>query len=659
VVDKLTLGAPGVYQLPLTPLAELGGVRMDVAAFLGVAPRGPARLPARDPGRRPALRSVPVAVESWDDYRRLYGSFEGPGLLPYAVASFFEQGGARAYIVRIVHAYQDHRRDLLGVARAPLGGLVRDGGGSVHLRARNEGTWGNALRAAVAFEARPLLFESASIFEIVLDAVASAAQGSLLRLTDSSGVQTLRFVSNVRTRPRLDRWGQERVLTLEAGLAAVPVRAETVLASLEVEDGDPRMARSEHHQALGLSPDHPRWLAAVLEEESSLLRPAQAWADLAVRPLDASLRPGVSGPFRKGQDRFADITPEDLFDAGWTLGDEQPGDGVQSLAELHDLSLLVVPDLYSPGPLLPAEPILDPGSLAGPTFEPCVVVPPGPAQAAAVPDLEGLRLDPELPGDLALITAYQQRLVRFAQDLQSFVVLLDVPPKLAQRDVLRWRASFDADFAAAYHPWLKVSRPADDRTGLVAVNPSAAACGIIARREHLLGVPFGPANELAAGVVEVDRRVPPADHDELHQSGLNVYLHERDGIRLTAARTLSRDPAYRQLSVRRLVSMLRRVLEQQTQWMVFEPNNQPLRADVANLLSSYLRELYLAGAFTGATEDEAFFVRCDETLNPPAVVDAGELVAEVGVAPAEPLEFIVLRVRRDADGSIRVEGRNA
>jgi uncharacterized protein len=659
VIDRLTLGAPGVYQLPLAPLAELTGVRMDVAAFVGVAPRGPARQPARDPGRRATLRSVPVAVESWDDYRRLYGSFEGPGLLPYAVASFFEQGGARAYIVRIVHAYQDRRRDPLGVARARLGGLVRDGGGCVHLRARSEGTWGNAVRAAVAFEARPLLFESASVSELVLDAAVAVAQGSLLRLTDSAGVQTLRFVSGVRTRARQDTWGRQRVLTLEAGLPAVPVRAETVLANLDVDDRDPRIARSEQHQGLGLSPDHPRWLAAVLEEESSLLRPARAWADLAIRPLDPTLLPGISFPFRKGKDRFADITPEDLFDASWTLGDEQPGDGVQTLAELDDLSLLVVPDLYSPGPLLPVEPILDPGSLAGPTFEPCVVVPPGPPQVAAVPDLEGLRLDPELPGDLALITSYQQRLVRLAQDLQSFVVLLDVPPRLARRDILRWRASFAADFAAAYHPWLKVSHPGDDRTGLVAVNPSAAACGIIARREHLLGVPFGPANELATGVVDVDRRVPAADHDELHQSGVNVYLGERDGIRLTAARTLSRDLAYRQLSVRRLVTMLRRVLEQQTQWMVFEPNNQPLRTDVGNLLSSYLRELYLAGAFTGATESEAYFVRCDEALNPPAVVDAGELVAEVGVAPAEPLEFIVLRVRRDADGSIRVEGGNA
>ena len=150
-------------------------------------------------------------------------------------------------------------------------------------------------------------------------------------------------------------------------------------------------------------------------------------------------------------------------------------------------------------------------------------------------------------------------------------------------------------------------------------------------------------------------RVSPARHDELHPQGVNVYLHERDGIRLTAARTLSRDPAWRQLSVRRLVTMLHRALEQQMQWAVFEPNTPSLRADIRHLLENFLRRLARANAFAGATDDQSFFVRCDESLNPPAVVDLGQLIVEVGVAPAEPLEFIVLRIERDGDGTLTVE----
>ncbi|MDQ6830708.1 MAG: hypothetical protein M3081_17750, partial [Gemmatimonadota bacterium] len=107
------LGAPGLYWLPPHPIRALTGERMDVCAFVGVAPRGPARVPLFGASWAPGTceegatgtRSVPVAVESWDEYVRTFGAFEGPGLLPYAVASFFENGGARAYIVRIVHEY--------------------------------------------------------------------------------------------------------------------------------------------------------------------------------------------------------------------------------------------------------------------------------------------------------------------------------------------------------------------------------------------------------------------------------------------------------------------------------------------------------------------------------------------------------------------------
>jgi phage tail sheath protein FI len=74
------------------------------------------------------------------------------------------------------------------------------------------------------------------------------------------------------------------------------------------------------------------------------------------------------------------------------------------------------------------------------------------------------------------------------------------------------------------------------------------------------------------------------------------------------------------------------------------------------MISAYLGELFRLNAFTGANESEAFFVRCDEVLNPPRIADAGQLLCEVGVAPAEPLEFIVLRIERGADGAIRVEG---
>jgi phage tail sheath protein FI len=101
--------------------------------------------------------------------------------------------------------------------------------------------------------------------------------------------------------------------------------------------------------------------------------------------------------------------------------------------------------------------------------------------------------------------------------------------------------------------------------------------------------------------------------------------------------------------------MLRRVLEQQLQWMVFEPNDHALRASIRHMLEGFLGQLYRARALAGVSEPEAFFVRCDEGNNPQRVVDAGQLIVEVGVAPAEPLVFIVLRFSRDGNGNLLVE----
>jgi len=335
-------------------------------------------------------------------------------------------------------------------------------------------------------------------------------------------------------------------------------------------------------------------------------------------------------------------------------GDERPGRGAHSLAEIPDVSLVVAPDLYAPGPLAPVEPIVDPRIFAGAQFAECIEPPPGATQAQPADDLYGLRLDPVQ--DLDTIAALQRRLADLAEELRSFIVLLDVPPGLSQRKILAWRGRFTSAWCAGYHPWVNMAPADDPRHRPVAVNPAAVAAGIIARREIELGVAYGPANVLAAGAVSVEDRVSPPRHAELHQHAINVFLSEPEGIRLTAGRTLALDQTWRQLNVRRLVTLIRRVLDRQMQWAVFEPNDRPLRARISRMLEAYLRQLYRANAFTGATEAQAFFVKCDDELNPPSVSDQGRLLAQVGIAPAEPLEFIVLNVARSADSIRTVEG---
>ncbi|HZF28869.1 MAG TPA: phage tail sheath C-terminal domain-containing protein [Gammaproteobacteria bacterium] len=658
-VSRVPFAAPGVYRAPEAPLQTLTGVRMDVCGFAGVAARGPARRPVCDEQwpdtrpcterRRPRLRSVAVAVESFDEYRRWYGGFEGPGLMPYAVASFFEQGGRRAWIARIVHDYDDEASNAAGVATGVLPGVAP----AAALRARNEGAWGNALRATLELGAAPAAFVTAALDHLVLSSTAELGAGSLLRLALADGSRVFRFVDLVEC-------GEDALAPrtlyrayFDAAVASVPDSVECVEAAVDIDDGDGRHERLER---VGLHHAHPRWLAQVLCYETQLAWPDPSWADDRLTPESIELvLPAAPTPqFRGGEDRYADIVPSDVVDTRF-LPEDEPGDGVNCFAAVGELSTLCIPDLYSPAPLPGFEPILDPPSVAGATFERCVDLPPPVRQAKATYDLAGLRRDPRLPSDLKEIVQLQQDALERTERLSHVVLLLDVPPGLSQREMLAWRAHFDSAYAAAYHPWLTVARRDDSRDPLIHVPPSAIAAGIIARTEILFGVPHGPANALAYEVVSVDDRVSSERHDELHPFGINVYLQERDGVRLTAARTLSRDPQWRQLSVRRLVSMLARSLERQMQWSVFEPNGARLRLTLTLLLRGFLRRLFAAGAFKGATEDEAFFVDCDAVLNAPPVVDAGRVIAEIGVAPAEPVEFIVLRLSRDGDGTLTVE----
>lgn len=655
---NLPLGAPGIYRYPETPLRDLAGVRMDVGAFVGVAPRGPAREAVLDPvhrtGRpdprvvRTSRRTVPVVVESFDDYRRHFGGFNGPGLLPYAVAAFFENGGRRAWVARIVPRVGASTNADGRVAKGTIGG-ARSSAGPLVVRARNEGRWGNRLRVTLDFRYRPLNATASGLATIRVPGGESLEAGTLLRLTLAHGGHEFRTVTLLTPQHAGPGKPGVHVGTLASATSSLAVRAERVEADLTVEDDDDP-ARTERHVGMGLDPLHSRWLGAALAYESRLIRPDESWLEATVEPDFAAL----AEPFAGGDDDYESITPEDFFDPAWTPGDDEPGDGVMALAGLPELSLVVVPDLYSPGPLAPVVTPIEAAPPASPRFERCAPpAAPVPAPERVEPDLPGLRLDPAT--DLAAIERWQSRLVDFADEQRSFIVLLDVPPRLSPRQILAWRTRFHSAYAAAYHPWLKAVRTDDPRERPVEVPPSAVAAGMVAQREMARGVSHGPANVLAAGVVDVVEEVPDPVHDVLHPEGINVYRRDRDGVRLTAARTLSRDPNWRQLSVRRLVTLIRRTLERQMQWAVFEPNDARLRSEVRRMVTGYLRRLFQSGAFRGATEEEAFFVVCDEALNPERIVEAGQLITHLGVAPAEPVEFIVLRLLRDGDGTLILE----
>ena len=658
-LNQLSLGAPGIYKAAQEPIRTLTGQAMDVCAFVGVAPRGPCRVPVVDETAahsddwrmcdptRARLRSVPVPVESFDEYRRLYAGFEGPGLLPYAVASFFEQGGRRAYIVRIVHEYYDDSLNGAAVAQGELPGMQS----RVLLHARNEGAWGNRLCVSIRFGVRPLQGTVLSTEQIQLNQGEKIFIGTLLRLALDNGAYELRFVQSIIKQGDINQARKNRIANLDAPTSDNIARLEIVEAALAVSDGT---GYREHYTQLGLHVDHPRWLATVLCRESQLLWPDIAWAGTSVLPTDATLRDEKppAEQFSGGKDRYSGLVHDDFFDPDWDPNADQSFSGIHSLAQLSDLTQVAVPDLYSPKPLPPVSDVGDVLSLAGAEFAECVQ-PVGLVQEIVAGELPGLALTPA--SELEQIIALQQQLIDFTRDTRDHIALLDVPPGLKPHQVLRWRSHFDTAFAAAYYPWLNILRTDDRRDAFIQIPPSAAAAGIIATRELRFGIAWGPANELAKEVIKANETISLADHDRFHLQGINVYVQERNGVLLTGARTLSSDVHWRQLSVRRLMLMLKRTFAREMQWVVFEPNNAALRRELVHMISGLLRRLYRLGAFKGASEEEAFFVHCDDDLNPPYRVDNGQLLAEIGVAPADPLEYIVLQITRTGDGTLVME----
>lgn len=505
--------APGVYIEEIEPGPRpIEGVPTSSAAFLGETERGSLR---------------PRLVSSSREYERWFGGDFGEAkFLPCAVDGFFQNGGQRLYVCRVVGSHAMP-------AEAPFGGYV--------VRAVGAGSWGTRIWARIDDSTTK----------------GPAADGSL---------------RPVGFRLRLAYW------------------ADT---------------------APGLQLFDP------FADAATLPRPT------VVEDFDDLVTDVASPDFHEARLRGGSALATLVRTAG-VPADARPANGAQALTQsgTDDANPLTAADYE--GPIVPGAPRSE---------------------------LQGLAaLDGDSYRDAALVyapsvgVAIAQAIIAHCERLRFRFAVIDCDKGVGNASALDPRAAIqDTSYAAFYYPWLVI---ADPQTGARrAVPPGGHVLGAYARTDVDRGVFKAPANQMLRGVLELEFDVNGATQDILNPRGVNVIRQfAASGIRVWGARTMTANALWKYVNVRRLLIFLEHSIYEGTQWVVFEPNGKPLWARVTDAIRLFLRAQWRVGALRGATEDKAFFVRCEETTMTQEDIDNGRLICEVGVAPVRPAEFVIFRI---------------
>jgi hypothetical protein len=212
--------------------------------------------------------------------------------------------------------------------------------------------------------------------------------------------------------------------------------------------------------------------------------------------------------------------------------------------------------------------------------------------------------------------------------------------------------ALNSSFGAIYYPWIWIYNPIANVN--VPMPPSGAMLGRYASTDANVGVyksPAGVNDGALKTVVALNNTITDSDQDFLNPVGINAVRNLINyGNVIWGARTLSMDSAWTYLCVRRMFIFVEQSLRLSLQWVVFEPNGEQLWSSVTRDVTAFLTTQWQQGALFGASAEEAFFVTCDNSNNPPESRAAGLLYIDIGLAPVYPAEFVVIRITQKTAG---------
>ena len=617
--------APGVY-IEETSFRQktIEGVSTSTAGFVGPARFGP-------------MKGVPELLTSFTDFERIYGGIDKleysetmDNYLAHAVRAFFENGGKRLYVSRVY----DSGNNSDGCATYDIiNGSPPD---IITVKARYPGAAGNMTVTFVFQIGQNILInengtrvlQGAGAHDLVLvkdlESPISSPPGSgslywLERHIDTKRQKTFRFRQTAEIEndaPLLT----ETDTSASTYIDLSDVRIVTVNVTVELAGDFPN---PQNWEDLAFHPEHKQSLGKVFAQDP----PDRSTALYVPLVFETELKSGVDiaqtllnqqSLIDESQTFFdyllADNTGESSMtyrvvlgegsdgirpDADKYQGEESNGlkSGLMSFEDIENISIVAAPgSSYSNNNtyLVQAE----------------------------------------------TISGY---LKNHCERMRYRIAVLDSIEKHLVSDVLQYRAKMDSKHAALYYPWVTILDPlTGDEINLP---PSGFVAGIYARNDVEYGVHKAPANEIVNLAIDFEFRLNKAQQDVLNPKGINCFrFFEGRGYRLWGARTISSDPEWKYVNLRRYFAFLERTIEKGTQWIVFENNSERLWSNVRLTIEDFLYNEWKSNHLMGENPKKAYFVRCDRSTMTQNDIDNGRLICLIGVAPVRPAEFVIFRI---------------
>jgi phage tail sheath protein FI len=618
--------SPGVYVEEVSFRSKsIEGVPTSTTGMVGMAHYGPTYYPGGP------LAIEPRLVTSYTEFERIYGGIDRLTLagntrrecyLGHAVRAFFANGGKRVYISR---AFSPVSAVDNGCAARTI---TVTGAFTATWRARWPGAMGNVHVQTVVRRSKNLAVDSADVYPADdprhgwgIQATRVRA-GSVVEIIPSGGAiplgNTDLTIGNLAV-VELDSEGRQ---TFRGDGADVAVSAGDNIALIELQvQVKVTPDRLDVYDELTTGPDQTRYIGRILQLEDPEDENAVVWLDwdpaddgatveelrfmpaqLAVA-LQQSTTPRLAGGGDGQLPMVEDATQRNTFNGMEADPDhaERRATGLYALDEIDDIAIVAMPD--------------------------------------------GAALGSDERHFVAM-----QRLIQHCEQMRYRIAVVDGPANASMNEIREFRGKFDSKYAALYHPWIEIldpnERPAQGAPQRrLLLPPSGFVTGIYARSDIERGVHKAPANEVVRGLTRFEVNINKGRQDVLNPEGINALrFFEGRGNRVWGARTMSSDPEWKYVNVRRLFIYVEHSIDKGSQWAVFEPNGPRLWGNVRQMIEDFLLVMWRDGWLLGDKPEQAYFVRCDRTTMTQNDLDNGRMICLVGIAPVKPAEFVIFRI---------------